>query len=41
MLSIRKGMLSAAEREIMEEHVSITSKLLSQIHFSGDLSHVP
>ena len=41
MLSIRKGTLSSEEREIMEAHVSITGKLLSQIHFSKDLSHVP
>ena len=41
MLSIRRGTLSEAEREIMEEHVSITGKLLSQIRFSQDLSHVP
>lgn len=41
MLTIRKGTLSAAEREIMESHVTITSKLLSQIHFSKDLSNVP
>ncbi len=40
MLSIRKGTLSDAEREIMEEHVVITDKLLSQIQFSEDLSHV-
>lgn len=40
MLSIRKGTLSEEERKIMEEHVSITDKLLSQIHFSEDLSHV-
>lgn len=40
MLSIRKGTLSDEEREIMEEHVVITDKLLSQIQFSEDLSHV-
>ena len=40
MLSIRKGTLSPAERKIMEEHVVVTGRLLSQIHFSGDLSHV-
>lgn len=40
MLSIRKGTLSEEEREIMEEHVSVTDRLLSQIHFSGSLSHV-
>ena len=41
MLSIRKGTLSDAEREIMEGHVSVTGKLLSQIRFSRELSHVP
>lgn len=40
MLSIRKGTLSEEERKCMEEHVSITDKLLSQIHFPADLSHV-
>ena len=41
MLSIRKGTLSDAERRIMEEHVTITGKLLSKIRFSRELSHVP
>lgn len=40
MLSIRRGTLSAGERRVMEEHVLITDKLLSQIEFSDDLSHV-
>lgn len=40
MLSIRKGTLSEDERKIMEEHVVITDKLLSQIRFSSELSHV-
>ena len=40
MLSIRKGTLSPEERKIMEEHVVITDKLLSQIRFSNDLAHV-
>lgn len=40
MLSIRKGTLSEEERRIMEEHVSVTDRLLSQIRFSSDLSHV-
>ncbi len=39
-LSIRKGTLSEEERQIMEEHVQVTDKLLSQIQFSDDLSHV-
>lgn len=40
MLSIRKGTLSEEERASMEEHVVITGKLLSQIRFSEELSHV-
>ncbi len=40
LLSIRKGTLSEEERKIMEEHVSVTNRLLSRIHFSNDLSHV-
>lgn len=40
MLSIPRGTLSAEERKIMEEHVIVTDKLLSRIHFSKDLSHV-
>ena len=40
MLSIRKGTLSGAERAVMEAHVSVTDKLLSQIRFSGDFPHV-
>lgn len=40
MLSIRKGTLSEEERKIMEEHVSITDHLLSQIHFSSEFAHV-
>lgn len=40
MLSIRKGTLSEEERGIMESHVSVTEKLLSQIQFSQELSHV-
>lgn len=40
MLSIRRGTLSGAERQIMESHVVVTDKLLSQIKFSADLSHI-
>lgn len=40
MLSIRKGTLSSAERAEMEKHVEITDRLLSQIRFSPELSHV-
>lgn len=40
MLSIPKGNLSKKERQVMEEHVVITDKLLSQMKFSDELSHV-
>ena len=40
MLSIRRGTLSPAERAEMERHVEITDRLLSQIRFSPELSHV-
>lgn len=40
MLSIRKGTLSDQERAVMEDHVVVTGKLLAQIEFSEDLSHV-
>lgn len=40
MLSIRKGTLSDKERETMNSHVAMTDRLLSQIHFSPELSHV-
>lgn len=40
MLMIRKGTLSEEERAVMESHVVITDKLLSEIRFSKELSHV-
>ncbi len=40
MLSIRKGTLSNEERKTMENHVVVTDKLLSQIKFPAELSHV-
>lgn len=40
MLMIRKGTLSEKERAVMESHVVITDKLLSEIRFSKELSHV-
>lgn len=40
MLSIRRGTLSDQERAVMEDHVAVTGKLLDQIEFSEDLSHV-
>ncbi len=40
MLSIRKGTLSPEERKVMENHVVMTDKLLSQIKFPAELAHV-
>jgi len=40
MLSIRRGTLSPEERKVMENHVVVTDKLLSQIKFPSELSHV-
>lgn len=40
MLSIRRGTLSDEERDMMQSHVVMTDKLLSQILFSPELSHV-
>ena len=40
MLSIRKGTLSAEERRIMEDHVTVTDKLLEPLDFPEELSHV-
>lgn len=40
MLSIRRGTLSEEERNIIQSHVVMTDKLLSQIRFSPELSHV-
>ena len=40
MLSIRKGTLSEEERNVMQSHAVMTDKMLSQIHFSAELSHV-
>ena len=40
LLSIRKGTLSDEERKIMENHVVVTRKLLSQIKFSKEFSNV-
>lgn len=40
-LSIRKGTLTDAERFVMENHASITAKLLAEIKFSEDYSNVP
>ncbi len=40
MLSIRKGTLSEDERKVIESHVVVTDKLLSQITFSAELADV-
>lgn len=39
-LSIRKGTLTQAEREIMESHVVMTHKILNKVHFSKNYSKV-
>jgi HD-GYP domain-containing protein (c-di-GMP phosphodiesterase class II) len=39
-LSIRKGSLTEEERLIIQNHVSVTIKMLSQIPFTKKLSHV-
>lgn len=39
-LSIRKGSLTEEERQIIQNHVSVTIKMLSQIPFPKKLSHV-
>ncbi len=40
-LSVPKGTLTGPEREIIEEHVVITEKMLSKIPFTRKLSEVP
>lgn len=40
MLSIRRGTLSDAERETVSFHAVMTDRLLSEIHFPPELSHV-
>lgn len=40
MLLIPRGTLSEDERKVIESHVSVTDKLLSEIRFSKELSHV-
>lgn len=40
-LSIRKGTLSAADREVMESHVTMTEKILSKVHFNSNYKEVP
>mgnify|MGYP003305465696 FL=1 len=39
-LSIRRGTLTQAEREIMESHVVMTHKILNKVHFSKNYSKV-
>ncbi|MDD2317808.1 MAG: GAF domain-containing protein [Desulfobacterales bacterium] len=40
-LSIRKGTLDAKERKIVENHATMTLKILKQLPFPRQLSHVP
>jgi HD-GYP domain-containing protein (c-di-GMP phosphodiesterase class II) len=40
-LTIRQGTLSAKERDIIQNHASMTYKILSQLPFTKKLRHVP
>ncbi len=40
-LSVRKGTLTEGERRIMEQHVVMTSRILSEVTFTGDYAKVP
>lgn len=40
-LSIRKGTLTAKEREIMESHVAITTRILDKVHFNTYFKNTP
>ncbi|MBQ8078561.1 MAG: PAS domain-containing protein [Oscillospiraceae bacterium] len=40
-ITIERGTLTAAEREIMQSHVSMTQMLLSKVEFRGDYKRVP
>ena len=40
MLRIPRGTLSEEERTVMEKHVVVTDTILSELHFSEELSHV-
>ena len=40
-LSVRKGTLTAAEREIMESHVVLTNRILEQVSFPEEYARVP
>jgi len=40
-LSVRKGTLTEAERKIMENHVLMTERILSEVKFTGEYEQVP
>lgn len=40
-LSVRKGTLTAEEREIMESHVALTARILNQVSFPEEYARVP
>lgn len=40
-LTIRKGTLTADERKIMEDHVVMTERILSKVHFNRSFSMAP
>ncbi len=39
-MKIRKGTLTAEERQIMESHAALTAKILEKVHFNHKYSHV-
>lgn len=40
-LRIRRGTLTGAERQVMEDHVKETSRILSQVHFPREYREIP
>lgn len=40
MMDIRRGTLSDEERAVMQDHVTVTRKLLGEIDFPGEYAHV-
>lgn len=40
-LTVRKGTLTEGERRIMEQHVVMTSRILSEVQFTGEYAKVP
>lgn len=40
-ITVRKGTLTSEERKLVEDHVSYTARMLSQMNFKGVYEHVP